>query len=120
MDVMRYPLMTKKTSTPTKPRLNVSNPAWNKITGITATARKPSISARYFNETLFVDRKLFYALFAGDVSALANTLIQPAEDLRLQQRLGGAARAKITHTYTWERTAQGVLSVCQEAANGRN
>jgi glycosyltransferase involved in cell wall biosynthesis len=51
----------------------------------------------------------------GDVSALANALIQLAEDPRLRQRLGEAARAKITHTYTWERTAQGVLSVCQEA-----
>ena len=51
----------------------------------------------------------------GDVSALANALIQLAEDPRLRQRLGEAARTKITHTYTWERTAQGVLSVCQEA-----
>lgn len=56
----------------------------------------------------------------GDVSALANALIQLAEDPRLQQRLGEAARAKIIHTYTWERTVQGVLSVCQEAALGRD
>ena len=51
----------------------------------------------------------------GDVSALANALVQLAENPRLRQRLGEAARAKITHTYTWERTVQGVLSVCQEA-----
>ena len=51
----------------------------------------------------------------GDVSALANSLIQLAEDPLLRQRLGEAAHAKIAHTYTWERTVQGVLSVCQEA-----
>jgi hypothetical protein len=48
MEVMRYPLMTKKISTPTKPPLNVSKPAWKKTTGTTATALNPSISLRYF------------------------------------------------------------------------
>jgi hypothetical protein len=40
--------MTKKISTPTNPPLKNSKPAWNRITGITATALRPSISARYF------------------------------------------------------------------------
>lgn len=31
-----------------KPSLKSSNPAWKKITGTTARARKPSISGRYF------------------------------------------------------------------------
>jgi hypothetical protein len=48
--VIRYPLITKKTSTPTNPPEKVLNPAWNKITGKTAIARKPSISLRYFTD----------------------------------------------------------------------
>jgi glycosyltransferase involved in cell wall biosynthesis len=51
----------------------------------------------------------------GDVSELADALLQLAENPSLRQRLGEAARTKIAHTYTWERTVQGVLSVCQEA-----
>src|SRR6056297_1091907 len=46
--VIRKPEITKKTSTPTKPPAKMSNPAWKKITGSTATARSPSISRRYF------------------------------------------------------------------------
>ena len=56
----------------------------------------------------------------GDAPALADALVQLAENPRLRQRLGEAARAKITYTYTWERTVQGVLSVCQDAAIGRD
>lgn len=56
----------------------------------------------------------------GDISALVNALIQLAENPSLRQRLGEAARTKITHVYTWERTVQGVLSVCQETGIGRD
>ncbi len=38
-------------STPTKPPLKKTNPAWNKMTDITAKARKPSISGLYFKLT---------------------------------------------------------------------
>ena len=37
-------------STPMYPPLNKSKPAWNKITGITARALRPSISGRYFKK----------------------------------------------------------------------
>ena len=45
---IKYPLITKKTSTPTYPPLKNSNPAWKKITIKTATARRLSISGRYW------------------------------------------------------------------------
>jgi len=44
--------MTKNTSTPIKPPLNILIPLWKNITGITAIARKPSIFARYFKLTI--------------------------------------------------------------------
>src|SRR6478752_1886609 len=44
--VMRKPESTKKTSTPTKPPLTTPTPAWNATTSSTATARRPSMSAR--------------------------------------------------------------------------
>ena len=56
--MIRYPLITKNTSTPTNPPLNNSNPAWNKMTGRTARARKPSISARYFKVTILYEKSI--------------------------------------------------------------
>ena len=44
IEVIKYPLITKNTSTPRKPPLNNSNPAWYNITPITEIALKPSIS----------------------------------------------------------------------------
>ena len=45
---MRNQVMTKNTSTPTKPDLKtLSGKAWNKTTERTAIARSPSISGRY-------------------------------------------------------------------------
>lgn len=48
IDVIKYPLTTKKISTPAYPPLKRENPAWKKITGSTAKARRPSISGLYF------------------------------------------------------------------------
>ena len=46
---IRNPEMTKNTSTPTKPDLKMlSGKAWKSTTEMTAMARKPSISGRYF------------------------------------------------------------------------
>jgi hypothetical protein len=47
MPVIRNPEITKKTSTPTKPPGIQRKPRWNSTTATTATARRPSISARY-------------------------------------------------------------------------
>ena len=44
--VIREPEITKKTSTPTYPPA-MPQPAWQRITAITAIARRPSMSARY-------------------------------------------------------------------------
>ena len=51
----------------------------------------------------------------GEVAALADALVELAENPHLRRQLGEAARAKIAHAYTWERTARRVLSLCQEA-----
>jgi len=66
--VIKYPLITKKTSTPTKPPLNSLKPAWKKITGTTARVLKPSISARYFkmNYSTF-NYKFFYMSYAQTI-----------------------------------------------------
>jgi len=53
----------------------------------------------------------------GDVLALANALVQLAENYGLRQRFGEAAREEIARRYTWERTTQGVLSLCHGAIN---
>ena len=46
---MRNPDITKKTSTPTNPDLKMlSGKAWKRTTEMTAMARRPSISGRYF------------------------------------------------------------------------
>src|SRR5690349_16458367 len=45
--VIRKPEMTKKTSTPVKPPGRRLGKAWNASTEHTATARRPSMSARY-------------------------------------------------------------------------
>jgi hypothetical protein len=47
IEVIRKPLITKNTSTPTYPPPNRLNPAWNSMTGSTARARRPSISGRW-------------------------------------------------------------------------
>ncbi len=44
--VIRKPLMTKKTSTPTKPPAIPARPAWNRTTTRTARPRRPSMSGR--------------------------------------------------------------------------
>jgi hypothetical protein len=44
MVVIKNPEITKNISTPTKPPLNVSMPAWKRITDRTATPLSPSIS----------------------------------------------------------------------------
>src|ERR1700712_3900054 len=49
IEVMRKPEMTKNTSTPMKPPLNAPNPKWYSTTGITASARSPSMSRRLPN-----------------------------------------------------------------------
>jgi len=49
IDDMRKPEMTKKISTPMKPPAILSGNAWNPTIDRTAKARKPSISARYFD-----------------------------------------------------------------------
>jgi hypothetical protein len=46
IDVIRYPEITKKTSTPMKPPPKPGMFAWNKTTGAIASARNPSMSAR--------------------------------------------------------------------------
>lgn len=46
--VIKYPDITKKTSTPTKPPLNTDIFRWYAKTSSTAMALSPSISARYF------------------------------------------------------------------------
>ena len=45
-DVIKYPEITKNTSTPTKPPPNPGTPKWNNNTATTATARSPSMSLR--------------------------------------------------------------------------
>ena len=50
MLVIRKPEITKKTSTPMKPPGRAFGKAWKFITSITAMARRPSISGRYFGE----------------------------------------------------------------------
>lgn len=45
---IRKPEMTKKISTPMKPPFIDDGKAWNMTTERTATARRPSMSARYF------------------------------------------------------------------------
>jgi hypothetical protein len=54
MDAIRKPEITKKTSTPTKPPGIQSSPIWNRMTGITAHARRPSISGRYLIELMLI------------------------------------------------------------------
>ena len=49
---MRKPEMTKKTSTPMKPPGSASGNAWKTTTAQTATARRPSMSARYVGSEL--------------------------------------------------------------------
>jgi hypothetical protein len=44
--VIRYPEMTKKTSTPRKPPGSQAGLAWYTITAITASARMPSSPGR--------------------------------------------------------------------------
>ena len=46
MPVIKYPEITKNTSTPTKPPGNHRESMWNKITANTATARKPSTNGQ--------------------------------------------------------------------------
>ena len=53
MLVIRNPEITKNTSTPTKPPENPGRSKWKNITGNTAIARSPSISALYFNFKFF-------------------------------------------------------------------
>ncbi len=60
-------------------------------------------------------RKEGLLVLPGEVAALADALVELAENPPLRRRLGEAARAKFTYTYTWERAAQRVLSLCQEA-----
>jgi hypothetical protein len=43
---MRYPEITKNTSTPTNPPGKSPGKAWNMTTARTATARRPSMSGR--------------------------------------------------------------------------
>src|SRR4249919_2641226 len=45
--VIRYPEITKNTSTPTNPPVNSELLRWKNITERTATARNPSTSGRY-------------------------------------------------------------------------
>lgn len=47
---IKYPEITKKTSTPTKPPTKIFGHAWNIITMPIAIVLSPSISARYFKE----------------------------------------------------------------------
>src|ERR1035441_5275870 len=47
MKPIRYPEMTKKISTPTKPPGTHNMPAWYATTAVIATARNPSISGLY-------------------------------------------------------------------------
>src|SRR6188768_3474206 len=46
MPVIRYPEMTKNTSTPTKPPASPGTPAWASTTRPMASARSPSMSSR--------------------------------------------------------------------------
>lgn len=48
----------------------------------------------------------------GETSALADALVELAEDSALRERLGEAARAKIAHASNWP---QRVLALCEEA-----
>ena len=47
IEEIKKPERTKKMSTPIYPPENVVNPAWNKITNITANPRRPSKSDLY-------------------------------------------------------------------------
>lgn len=61
MEEIRKPEITKKTSTPTKPPLNICTlgKAWNTKTANTATALKPSISGRQPIEDFLTEEFLF-------------------------------------------------------------
>lgn len=48
MEVIRNPEITKNTSTPTNPPESQPRPRWKSTTGMTAKARRPSTSGRYF------------------------------------------------------------------------
>jgi hypothetical protein len=50
MEEIKYPEITKKTSTPINPPGNHAGNAWKATTIKTATARSPSISERYCKE----------------------------------------------------------------------
>ena len=53
MDEIKYPLITKKTSTPTiLPKFEIQ---YENITAIASTALKPSISGRYLKKFLLVN-----------------------------------------------------------------
>ncbi|MGF0343673.1 hypothetical protein ACQR3P_08635 [Rhodococcus sp. IEGM1300] len=47
IEVVKYPEITKKISTPMNPDGNSDNPPWNINTSKTAIALKPSMSGRY-------------------------------------------------------------------------
>ena len=49
--VIKKPDSTKNTSTPTNPPENQAIRAWNKMTTMTATARRPSMSGRKSSST---------------------------------------------------------------------
>src|ERR1041384_903297 len=71
---MRKPEMTKKISTPTKPPANTPGNAWKPTTASTATARRPSMSARYLGRI----RPLFYRHRLREVPRLID--VAPAAD----------------------------------------
>jgi hypothetical protein len=48
IEEMRYPEITKNTSTPMKPPGRTDGKAWNRMIVVTAMALKPSTSRRYF------------------------------------------------------------------------
>ena len=50
---MRYPEMTKKTSTPMNPPVMNSGKAWKMMTVVMAMVLNPSISGRYLREWAF-------------------------------------------------------------------
>ena len=84
IDVIRYPDITKKMSTPINPPLNVSKSkiviwAWYKITEITAIALKPSISGLYFPIGLIVGSRLsisFITFNLKDYTLLENNILK--------------------------------------------
>jgi len=64
-----------------------------------------------------VDESCGLLVAPGDVSALATALLDLLADERSMKRMGAAARQRAVALFSWDRVAQRVLNVCEEAAS---